>query len=81
MNKELTPIQELMEWVKTNPNINISNKARVIEIAKSLLPKEKQGYEDAFNVGFNVGLNDETSPSNLTFNNYYNTKYNNNENN
>jgi len=74
-NKELTPMMELIEWVKTNPNINISNKARIIEKAKSLLPKEKQFFKYAYCGGcknpYLYKSHEEKAET------YYNTKYNN----
>jgi len=78
-NKELTPMQELIEWVKTNPNINISNKARIIEKAKQLLPKEKQVNEEFWEAGNeNVTYDDMHGYDRVeSFETYYNTKYNN----
>jgi hypothetical protein len=67
MSKELTPMQEAIKKVDSlamdNKTIN-----QVVLILKELLPKEKQGFEDAFNNGvWNT----------ITSEQYYNTKYNN----
>lgn len=51
MNKQLTPMQELIEAIeklKINYDTELKTKNRIIKIAKQLLPKEKQVIEQAW---------------------------------
>ncbi len=66
-NKELTPMQELIEYLENN---SLIDKKVLINKCKKLLPKEKQVIEDAFDNGVIHG------DSNKSGENYYKTKYN-----
>ena len=64
MSKELTPMQELIEYLENN---SLIDKKVLINKCKKLLPKEKQVIEDAFHNGkYGFGTSKE---------NYYNTKF------
>jgi len=75
-NKELTPMMELIEEFDnfkyqnrlTDKDFEDAGFNDLLNYAKSLLPKEKQGYEDAYYAGTWQDITAET---------YYNTKYNN----
>jgi len=84
MSKELTPIQELRSYLDLkitkmiNENAEINNKLiQLLEEVDNecirLIPKEKQGFEDAFNHGWenHDGMKFDSGGT------YYNTKYNN----
>jgi len=61
MSKQLTPIQELIEWMDNQPQAF----GEVYDKATELLEKEKKIIEDAFNAGEKLGWEvyreDETS--------------------
>lgn len=70
-SKELTPMQEAKKQIAelwSSPS-DQPTYSQIFEILESLLPKEKQGYEDAFNNGLNCQVSGATGEE------YYNTKY------
>lgn len=85
MSKELTPMMEAIEViVKHKKDVRVGRPHRegydnamdyCIQILESKLPKEKQGYEDAYDQG---KVDEETiHPTYSDGKDYYNTKYNN----
>lgn len=68
MNKELTPMQELIDYIEEFTPKNRMTTG-IWAKAKSLLPKEKQVIEDAVDYGL------IHSDSNKTAQDYYNNKF------
>jgi hypothetical protein len=72
MSKELTPMQELIEYLENN---SLIDKKVLINKCKKLLPKEKQVIEDAYENGYKIH-GKKGAKLNKVFQAYYNTKYN-----